>query len=152
MGTASARQHAIPPAFVTFGPIPPTMAHLMLTKLLKAKIHRATVTFTDVNYHGSITIDTDLLRATGLMPNEAVMVADCENGNRFETYIIPGEAGSGTIAVNGAAARLTQLGHKLIILSYVLATPAEVASHASRVVIVDGRNRVIETIEHKTVQ
>ncbi|MGE5607714.1 MAG: aspartate 1-decarboxylase [Bacillota bacterium] len=124
----------------------------MLTKLLKAKIHRATVTFTDVNYHGSITIDTDLLKATGLLPNEAVMVADCENGNRFETYIIPGEAGSGTIAVNGAAARLTQVGHKVIVLSYVLATPAEVATHKSRVVILDEKNRVQETVEHKTVK
>jgi aspartate 1-decarboxylase len=124
----------------------------MLTKLLKAKIHRATVTFTDVNYHGSITIDTDLLKATGLLPNEAVMIADCENGNRFETYIIPGEAGSGTIAVNGAAARLTQVGHKVIVLSYVLATPAEVATHKSHVVIVDEENRVQETVELKTVK
>lgn len=124
----------------------------MLTKLLKAKIHRATVTFTDVNYHGSITIDSDLLKATGLLPNEAVMVADCENGNRFETYIIPGEAGSGTIAVNGAAARLTQVGHKVIVLSYVLATPAEVATHQSRVVILDEKNRIQETVEHKTVK
>lgn len=130
----------------------PTIWRSMLTKLLKAKIHRATVTFTDVNYHGSITIDTDLLKATGLLPNEAVMVADCENGNRFETYIIPGEAGSGTIAVNGAAARLTQVGHKVIVLSYVLATPAEVATHKSRVVILDEKNRVQETVEHKTVK
>jgi aspartate 1-decarboxylase len=123
----------------------------MLTKLLKAKIHRATVTFTDVNYHGSITIDTDLLRATGLLPNEAVVVADCENGNRFETYIIPGEAGSGIIAVNGAAARLTQIGHKIIVLSYVMASAAELPRHRSRVVILDEKNRVIETIEHKTM-
>jgi aspartate 1-decarboxylase len=123
----------------------------MLTKLLKAKIHRATVTFTDVNYHGSITIDTDLLKATGLLPYEAVVVADCENANRFETYIIPGEAGSGVIAVNGAAARLTQVGHKVIVLSYVLATPAEIPTHKARVVILDEKNRVMETVEHKMV-
>ena len=122
----------------------------MLTRLLKAKIHRATVTFTDVNYHGSITIDRDLLRATGLLPNEAVIVADCDNGNRFETYIIPGESGSGVIGINGAAARLTQLGHKVIILAFVLATPQEVAGHTSTVVICDGRNRVAETIRHPT--
>jgi aspartate 1-decarboxylase len=61
----------------------------MLTTLLKAKIHRATVTITDVNYHGSITIDSNLLKASGLLPNEAVVVADCQNGNRFETYVIP---------------------------------------------------------------
>lgn len=124
----------------------------MLTKVLKAKIHRATVTFTDVNYHGSITIDRNLLKATGLLPNEAVVVADCENGNRFETYIIPAEAGSGTIAVNGAAARLTGQGHKLIILSYLLAAPEELPRHKSRVVIVDDKNRPVETIEHRTIE
>ena len=80
----------------------------MLTRLLKAKIHRATVTMTDVNYHGSITIDSDLLKATGLLPNEAVVVADCDNGARFETYIIPGKSGSGIIGINGAAARLSR--------------------------------------------
>src|SRR5437660_51732 len=69
------------------------------TKLLKAKIHQAVVTQNDLNYHGSITIDTDLLKATGLFPNEQVLVADCENGNRFETYIIPGPAGSGVIGI-----------------------------------------------------
>lgn len=122
----------------------------MLTKLLKAKIHRATVTFTDVNYHGSITIDRKLLDASGLLPNEAVVVADCENGNRFETYIIPAEAGSGRIEINGAAARLSAVGHKVIILSYVLATPAEIAGHKSRVVIVDDRNRPSEIIEAPT--
>src|ERR1044071_1946327 len=100
-------------------PCPPPIAsprihRPMLTRLLKAKIHRATVTQTDVNYHGSITIDSELLRATGLLPNEMVLVADCENGSRFETYIIPGQAGSGVIGVNGAAARLTQVGHKVI--------------------------------------
>src|SRR4249920_856088 len=101
----------------------------MLSKILKAKIHRATVTFTDVNYHGSITIDEDLLRASGLLPNEAVVVADCENGNRFETYVIVGEPGSGIIGVNGAAARLTQIGNRIIVMSFVLATDQEVARH-----------------------
>lgn len=120
----------------------------MLTKLLKAKIHRATVTFTDVNYHGSITIDTDLLRATGLAPNEAVTIADCENGNRFETYIIPGEAGSGVIGINGAAARLTQVGHRVIIMAFNYAAPNELAGHKSRVVIVNDKNRAIETVDH----
>lgn len=117
-------------------------------RLLKAKIHRATVTQTDVNYHGSITIDRDLLTATGLRPNEAVLVADCDNGNRFETYIIPGEAGSGIIGVNGAAARLTKAGNKVIVLAFVLATEAEAAGHKAKVVIVDDRNRVSERIEH----
>ena len=120
----------------------------MLTRLLKAKIHRATVTFTDVNYHGSITIDSDLLRATGLLPNEAVIVADCENGNRFTTYIIPGEPGGGQVGVNGAAARLTQVGHKVIVMSFLLAEPDEIARHKSKVLIVNDRNKVVESVEH----
>ena len=117
-------------------------------KLLKSKIHNATVTFTDVNYHGSITIDEDLVRASGLLPNESVIVADAENGNRFETYVIVGERGSGVIGINGAAARLSQVGHRVIIMSFVLATPQEAAEHRSRVVIVDSRNRAVETVEH----
>jgi aspartate 1-decarboxylase len=122
----------------------------MFLRLLKAKIHRATVTFTDVNYHGSITIDSNLLRASGLLPNEAVLVADCDNGNRFETYIIPGEPGSGVIGVNGAAARLTKVGNKVIVIGWVYATGEEVGRHRSRVLIVDHNNRVRETIDHPT--
>lgn len=120
----------------------------MLTRLLKAKIHRATVTFTDVNYHGSITVDADLLRASGLIPNEAVIVADCDNGNRFETYVIVGEPGSGIIGVNGAAARLTQVGHKVIVMSFLLARPEEIARHKSKVLIVNDANEVVESVEH----
>jgi aspartate 1-decarboxylase len=120
----------------------------MLTRLLKSKIHNATVTFTDVNYHGSITIDANLLRASGLLPNEAVLVADSENGNRFETYVIPGESGSGVIGINGAAARLSKVGNRVIIMSFVLAPPHEIADHRSRVVIVDAKNHVVETVEH----
>lgn len=122
----------------------------MLTKLLKAKIHRATVTFTDVEYPGSITIDPLLLRAAGLVVNEAVLVADCENGNRFETYIIPGEPGEGTIGINGAAARLTALGNKVIIIAFGDFTPDEVPHHKSRVVLVDAHNRQTDLIEHAT--
>jgi aspartate 1-decarboxylase len=124
----------------------------MLTKLLKAKLHRAVVTFTDVDYHGSITIDSDLLARSGLLPNEAVVIADCENGSRFETYIIPGEPGSGMIGINGAAARLTAVGHRVIIMSYVMATEAEVATHRSRVVLLDDHNRPTDVIEHATVK
>jgi aspartate 1-decarboxylase len=120
----------------------------MLTRLLKAKIHRATVTFTDVNYHGSITIDADLLRASGLLPNEAVIVADCDNGNRFETYVIVGEPGSGMIGVNGAAARLTQVGHKVIVMSFLLGGPDEIVKHKSKVLIVNDDNKVVESVEH----
>ena len=122
----------------------------MLTKLLKAKIHRATVTFTDVDYHGSITIDPLLLEASGMLVNEAVLIADCDNGNRFETYIIAGEPGSGTIGINGAAARLTAVGHKVIIITFGHFEPHEVPEHRSRVVLVDGRNRPTQTIEQAT--
>lgn len=122
----------------------------MFYRLLKAKIHRATVTFTDVNYHGSITIDSNLLRACGLFPNEAVLIADCDNGNRFETYIIPGEPGSGVIGINGAAARLTKVGNKVIVMAFVLATPDELKTHRSRVIIADEDNGVQETIDHPT--
>lgn len=122
----------------------------MLLKLLKAKIHRATVTFTDVNYHGSITIDPDLLEASGMLVNEAVLIADCENGSRFETYIIPGARGSGTIGINGAAARLTALGHRVIIMCFVHATPEEAKTHQSTVVIADEKNRAAEIVRHST--
>jgi aspartate 1-decarboxylase len=124
----------------------------MLTRLLKAKIHRATVTLTDVNYHGSITIDSDLLKATGLLANEAVIVADCDNGARFETYVIPGKAGSGVIGINGAAARLSKIGHKVIVMSFVWVSEQEIGQHSSRVVILDEKNRVQETIDYKTVE
>src|SRR5450755_764829 len=118
----------------------------MLIKLLKSKIHNATVTMTDADYHGSITIDRDLLAASGLLPNEAVIVADCENGNRFETYVIPGDRGSGVIGINGAAARLSHAGNRVIIMAFVLADPSELERHTSRIVIVNEKNQAIETI------
>jgi len=122
----------------------------MLLKLLNAKIHRATVSQTDANYHGSITIDRDLLDASGLLPNEAVLVADCENGNRFETYVIPGTRGSGVIGINGAAARLSQVGNHVIIMSFLSATPAEAITHVAKVVLVDEANRVSQIIHQPT--
>jgi aspartate 1-decarboxylase len=123
----------------------------ILTKLLKAKIHQAVVTQTDLNYHGSITIDTDLLRATGLRPNEAVLIADCENGNRFTTYIIPGPAGSGIMGVNGAAARLTAVGNRIIVMAFIEASPDEVDSHVARIVVCDKANHIVERIEQKSI-
>ena len=87
----------------------------MLRKMMLSKIHRATVTRCDVDYVGSITIDADLLVAAGMRPNESVWVLDIDNAQRFETYIIRGAPGSGVIEVNGAAAKLTEVGHKVII-------------------------------------
>jgi aspartate 1-decarboxylase len=123
----------------------------MLIKLLKAKIHRATVTMTDANYHGSISIDRDLMRDSGLLPNEAVIVADCENGNRFETYVIPGARGSGVIGINGAAARLSHVGNHVIIMAFVLARSNEVENHTARIVLVNEENRTTQIIDQPTV-
>jgi aspartate 1-decarboxylase len=120
----------------------------MLTRLLKAKLHHAIVTFTDLNYPGSVTIDSQLLARSGLLPNEAVLIADCENGNRFETYIIPGEPGSGMIGINGAAARLTAKGNRVIIMSFILAEPHEIAGHKARVLVMDKANKVSQVLEH----
>ncbi|MEM8874340.1 MAG: aspartate 1-decarboxylase [Planctomycetota bacterium] len=120
----------------------------MLLELLKAKIHRATVTFTDVDYPGSITIDQNLLDAAGMLVNEKVLIADCDNGERFETYIIPGPRGEGTIGVNGAAARLSGIGHKVIILAFVQVTPDEAQTHESKVVLVDEKNQATKVLAH----
>lgn len=110
--------------------------------LLKAKIHRATVVQADLDYVGSITIDTDLMEAAGIVEYEKVEIADIANGNRFATYVIAGEAGSGIICVNGAAAHCVNVGDKLIIMAYATMTPEEASSHRPRVVFVDGDNRV----------
>lgn len=122
----------------------------MLTRLLKAKLHHARVTRCDPEYHGSITIDTVLLKASGLLPNEKVLVADCENGNRFETYVIAGEPGSGTIGINGAAALLTRPGNRVIVMSFVDATPAEARHHVARVLILGPTNEIVELIRTPT--
>ncbi len=118
--------------------------------MLKAKIHHAVVTQTDPSYHGSITIDADLLRATGLHPNEQVLVADCENGNRFETYIIPGAAASGIIGINGAAARLSKVGNRVIVMAFVSLAEKEIAAHVARIVVCDQANKISERIEQKS--
>ena len=90
------------------------------------------------------------LAASGLLPNEAVVVADCDNGHRFETYIIAGARGTGIIGINGAAARLSAIGHRVIIMSYVLASEAEIPQHSSRVVLVDPDNKVTQTLTNRT--
>jgi len=121
----------------------------MLRKMLHAKIPRATVTHCDVDYVGSITIDADLLRATGMLPSESVLVADCDNGNRFETYVFEGEAGSGVIGINGAAARLVKPGHKIIICAFAQVDQAELDDHEARVVVVDDHNRMAQQLTYR---
>lgn len=124
----------------------------MLTRLLKAKLHHAVVTQTNPEYHGSITIDRDLLRASGLLPYEAVLIADCENANRFETYIIPGEAGSGIIEINGAAARLSAVGNRVIIMAFALCDANDIQKHQATVLVLNPDNTVRETVYHRAME
>ena len=121
----------------------------MFRMMMNSKLHRATVTEADLNYVGSITIDSELLETAGMLPNEKVHVVNNNNGARFETYIIAGERGSGVICVNGAAARLVQRGDIVIILSYVYMSDEEARTHEPTVLIMDDKNRVEEIIREK---
>ena len=115
----------------------------MWVEVLKSKIHRATVTDADLNYEGSITIDEDLLDAAGMFVHEKVAVVNNNNGERFETYIIRGERGSGTVCLNGAAARKVQRGDIIIIMSYAYLPLEEAKAYEPTVINLDGRtNRV----------
>lgn len=116
----------------------------MYLTMMKAKIHRATVTEANLNYMGSITIDSVLLKAAGILAGEKVQIVNNNNGARLETYVIEGEAQSGVICLNGAAARLVQPGDTVIIICYVLMDAAEAAAFKPSIVMVDDRNRIIE--------
>ena len=116
----------------------------MRRRMMKSKIHRATVTDANLNYVGSITIDTDLMAAADLLEWEQVAIVDIDNGNRFETYVIPGEAGSGAMCLNGAAARLVHPGDRIIVISYADYDQSELEDgFEPSVVHVDRTNRVI---------
>lgn len=123
----------------------------MLRQMLRGKIHRAVITQCDPDYVGSITIDADLLRAADIRPNELVHVADVDNAARFETYVIRGAAGSGIIGVNGAAARLVEPGHRVIIMSFALIDEADLDRHESRIVLVDNANRITEELRYPSL-
>ena len=114
----------------------------MLRTILKSKIHRATVTEANLDYEGSITIDRDLMAAADLLEHEQVAIWDCTNGSRLETYVIPGERGSGTIGINGAAAHLIKPGDIAIIASYLQMEDAEARTHEPRICFVDARNHL----------
>lgn len=114
----------------------------MTIRMLKGKIHRAVVTQAELNYVGSITVDTELLEAAGILEYEMVQIVDVENGNRFETYTIAGEAGSGMICLNGAAARQVQIGDHVIIMAYADLTPEEAKEHKPFVVFTDEKNTI----------
>jgi len=113
----------------------------MLRSILLSKIHRATITQTDLEYVGSITIDAQLLEITGMKEFEKVEIFDLSNGNRFETYIIEGVYGSGEIGVNGAAARLVHRGDKIIIVNYAMMNEEEMRNHTPKVLTVDDNNQ-----------
>lgn len=114
----------------------------MTITMLKAKIHRAVVKQAELNYVGSITIDSKLMEAAGILEYEKVQIADVESGTRFETYVIAGKAGSGMICLNGAAARQVQVGDHIIIMAYVQMTPEEAKEYKPQVVFVDEANQI----------
>ncbi|MTI82161.1 MAG: aspartate 1-decarboxylase [Firmicutes bacterium] len=116
----------------------------MYLNMFKSKIHRATVTEANLNYMGSITVDSELLKASGILIHEKVQVVNLNNGSRLETYVIPGEASSGVVCLNGAAARLAQPGDKVIIITYVMMDKEEAEQYKPVVVMVDEDNRVME--------
>jgi aspartate 1-decarboxylase len=116
----------------------------MLVKVMRTKIHRALVTRADLHYEGSISIDETLLEAAGLLPYEAVHVWNINSGSRLETYALPSPRGSGEVCVNGAAARQVQCGDQVIITSFGWLPEEEARRHRGRVVLVDGRNRVLD--------
>ena len=113
----------------------------MFRTLMKSKLHRGTITAANLHYVGSITIDEDLMDAADLLANEKVQVVDIDNGARLETYVIPGERGSGDLCLNGAAARLVQPGDKIIVISYAAYTDAEAREHQPTVLVLDELNR-----------
>jgi aspartate 1-decarboxylase len=117
----------------------------MERKMLKSKIHRAMVTGADLHYEGSVTIDKDLMEAADIIPYEAVAIWNVTNGNRFETYAIEGEPGSGVVCINGAAARMVAPKDLVIIASFVGMNDAEARSHEPKLVFVDELNRMLPT-------
>ncbi|MCC2599071.1 aspartate 1-decarboxylase [Sphingobacterium sp. FBM7-1] len=114
----------------------------MLIEVMKSKIHRVRVTQAELNYVGSITIDEDLMDAANIVANEKVQIVNNNNGARLETYVIPGERGTGTICLNGAAARLVQVGDIIIIISYASMTPEEARIHKPSLLFPDHNNKL----------
>lgn len=114
----------------------------MFRVMCKSKLHRGTVTESNLNYEGSLTVDKELLAAADILPYERVQVVNVNNGARFETYIIEGQSGSGTICVNGAAARLAQPGDKVIVISYAMVSKEEEKNFTPRIIFLDEKNRI----------
>ena len=121
----------------------------MQISMLKSKLHRAVVTQADLNYVGSVTIDSDLMEAAGLYEYEHVHIVNVNNGSRIETYVIAGEAGSGGICLNGAAARCVSTGDRVIIMSYAQMTPEEIKDNPPKVVFVDMDNQITRVTRYE---
>lgn len=121
----------------------------MTITMLKAKIHRATVTQAELDYVGSITVDMDLLEQAGILEYEKVQIVDVNNGSRFETYTIAGERGSGVMCINGAAARMVQTGDKIILMAYAQVTPEEASELRPTVLFVDEKNKVTKVTNYE---
>lgn len=117
--------------------------------MLKAKIHRTTVTQAELDYVGSITVDMDLLEQAGILEYEKVQIVDVNNGSRFETYTIAGERGSGVMCLNGAAARMVQTGDKIILMAYAQVTPEEASELRPTVLFVDEKNKVTKVTNYE---
>ena len=122
----------------------------MFLTMFKSKLHRATVTQADINYVGSVTIDKDLLQQAGILPGEKVQIVNINNGERFETYTIQGEAGSGVLCINGAAARLVQVGDRVIVIAYALMNEVEAQAFKPTVLVMDEQNSIVR-IKHEEI-
>lgn len=118
----------------------------MFRTICKSKIHRAVVTEANINYTGSLTLDSELMKASGLLPYEQVHIVDVNNGARLVTYCIEGSPGSGTVCVNGAAARLVAAGDTIIIIAYAQVSEEELNSFAPKIVLVNERNRIKQVV------
>jgi aspartate 1-decarboxylase len=116
----------------------------MIIEVLKSKLHRVKVTQAELNYVGSITIDEDLIEAANIIPNEKVQIVNNNNGARFETYVIKGERGSGTVCLNGATARLAQVGDVVIIMSYAYMENEEARNYEPILIFPDANNKLIK--------
>jgi aspartate 1-decarboxylase len=121
----------------------------MTREMLRAKIHRITVTECDVEYEGSLTLDRDLMDACGMVPFERIDVYDVNNASRFSTYLIEGPRGSGACCINGAAARLVEVGHQVIVAAYAAVDDREVERHVPKIVLVDAANRIKVVKSHE---
>ena len=123
----------------------------MFIEMLKAKIHRATVTEADLNYIGSLTLDENLMDAAGLLEYEKIQVLDITNGSRIETYLIHGERGSGKVCINGAAAHLIHAGDLVIIAAYCKLNNTEAQCHTPKIVHINNKNQVIHKFEEEQI-